>query len=129
MLTCERRRCCGCRHRSSPDILGPLVAHLLAKAKDIGEKLTERSLPDDDWTRMKLPTSLEGVASDSAGTGCHGPDARYAQRLNNVITQQQTVVTSSTRQVECNVGSTAGPALWELARVKEFDGDDDKLLA
>ena len=32
-----------------------------AKTKCICEKLLERALDDDDWTRMKLPTSLGGV--------------------------------------------------------------------
>ena len=31
------------------------------KTRDICEKLTERPLRDDDWTRMKLPTSLGGM--------------------------------------------------------------------
>ena len=38
----------------------PLAGTLKAKTRDICEKLFERSLTDDDWTRMKLPTSLGG---------------------------------------------------------------------
>ena len=38
----------------------PLVEDFGRITRDICEKLTERSLPDDDWTRMKLPTSLGG---------------------------------------------------------------------
>ena len=35
--------------------------NLEPKTRDICEELTERPLPDDDWTRMKLPTSLGGM--------------------------------------------------------------------
>ena len=42
----------------SPKKLKPLAEKLEAKTRDICEKLTERSLQDDDRTRMKLPTSL-----------------------------------------------------------------------
>ena len=41
--------------------LNPLADTLEAKTRDICEKLTERPLQEDDWTRMKLPTSLGGV--------------------------------------------------------------------
>ena len=39
----------------------PLAETLEAKPKCICEKLLERPLDDDDWTRMKLPTSLGGM--------------------------------------------------------------------
>ena len=39
----------------------PLAETLEAKTKWICEKLLERALDDDDWTRMKLPTSLGGM--------------------------------------------------------------------
>ena len=38
-----------------------LVETLEAKTKCICEKLLERALDDDDWTRVKLPTSLGGM--------------------------------------------------------------------
>ena len=38
-----------------------LAETLEAKTKGICEKLLERSLDDEDWTRMKLPTSLGGM--------------------------------------------------------------------
>ena len=39
----------------------PLTETLEAKTKSICEKMLERVLDDDDWTRMKLPTSLGGM--------------------------------------------------------------------
>ena len=39
----------------------PLAETLEDKTKCICEKLLERALDDDDWTRMKLPTSLGGM--------------------------------------------------------------------
>ena len=39
----------------------PPAETLEAKTKCICEKLLQRSLDDDDWTRMKLPTSLGGM--------------------------------------------------------------------
>ena len=39
----------------------PLAETLEVKTKGTCEKLMERSLDDDDWTRMKLPTSLGGM--------------------------------------------------------------------
>ena len=39
----------------------PLAETLEAKTKGICEKLLERSLDGDDWTRMKLPTTLGGM--------------------------------------------------------------------
>ena len=39
----------------------PLAETLEAKSKCICKKILERSLDDDDWTRMKLPTSLGGI--------------------------------------------------------------------
>ena len=39
----------------------PLAETLEAKTKGICEKLMEGSLDEDDWTRMKLPTSLGGM--------------------------------------------------------------------
>ena len=39
----------------------PLAQTLEAKTKCICEKLLERALDDDDWTGMKLPTSLGGM--------------------------------------------------------------------
>ena len=41
--------------------MNPLAETLEAKTKCICEKLLERALDDDDWTRMKLPTSLGGM--------------------------------------------------------------------
>ena len=39
----------------------PLAETLETKTKCICKKLPERALGDDDWTRMKLPTSLGGM--------------------------------------------------------------------
>ena len=39
----------------------PLAETPEVKSKRICEKLLERSLDDDDWTKMKLPTSLGGM--------------------------------------------------------------------
>ena len=39
----------------------PLAETLEANTKCICQKLLERALDDDDWTRMKLPTSLGGM--------------------------------------------------------------------
>ena len=39
----------------------PLEQTLETKTRCICEKLLERALDDDDWTRMKLPTSLGGM--------------------------------------------------------------------
>ena len=44
-----------------PRKVRPLAVNLEPKTRDICEELTERPLPDDDWTRMKLPTSLGGM--------------------------------------------------------------------
>ena len=50
-----------------------------------------------------------------------GRGAGYAQHLNNVLTQHQTLLQAEQdqRDRQCEM----------LARVKEFDGDDDKLSA
>ena len=39
----------------------PLAETLEARTKCICEKLLERALDDDDWTRMKVPTRLGGM--------------------------------------------------------------------
>ena len=39
----------------------PLAESLEAKTTDICEKLTEKSLQDNDWTRMKLLRGLGGI--------------------------------------------------------------------
>ena len=59
--------------------------------------------------------------------GVVGRDAGYAQHRNIVLTQQQTVF----RRGQPTLQSVAQPVPDRemLARVKEFDGDDDKLLA
>ena len=46
--------------------LKPLVGTLEATTKCICEKLLERALDDDDWTRIKLPTSLGGLGIRAA---------------------------------------------------------------
>ena len=58
-----------------------------------------------------------------------GRDAGYAQHLNNVHTQQQTVLQA--QQDQSSATSVSQPDLHRemLARVNEFDGDDDKLSA
>ena len=48
----------GLRRKSGELQEKPLAETLEIKTKCICEKLLERSLDDDDWTRMKLPTSL-----------------------------------------------------------------------
>ena len=67
--------------------------------------------------------------------GVVGRDAEYAQHLNKVLTQQQTVVQTQ-QDVAFDHAQSSGTSVvqpvWPcemLARVKEFDGDDDKLLA
>ena len=47
----------------------PLAETLEEKTKGIFEKLLERALDDDDWTRMKLPTSLDGHQSSNLAAG------------------------------------------------------------
>ena len=42
----------------SPLKLEPLAKTLEAKTRDICERLTKRGPPDEDWTRMNMPTSL-----------------------------------------------------------------------
>ena len=54
----------------SPKKLKPLAETLEAKIRDICEKLTERPLRDDDWTSMKLPTSLGGWESEQSPPSC-----------------------------------------------------------
>ena len=75
------------------------------------------------------------VGSDCAGTGVVGREAEYAQHLNKVRTQQQTMVRAqqdvALDQVQSSRTSVVQP-VWPnemLARMKEFDGDDDKFLA
>ena len=67
--------------------------------------------------------------------GVVGRDAEYAQHLNKVLTQQRTVVRAqqdvALDQVQSRGTSVVQP-VWPcemLARLKESDGDDDKLLA
>ena len=50
----------------SPKKLRPLAERLEAKTRDICKTVTERILLDDDWTRMKLPTSLGGMCTRAA---------------------------------------------------------------
>ena len=44
-----------------PEKMRPLARKLGDETKKICERLTERSLDGDTWTRMKLPTSLGGM--------------------------------------------------------------------
>ena len=64
-----------------------------------------------------------------SGTGVIGRDAEYAHHLNNVHTQQQTVLQAQQDQSSATSVSQRDLHREMLARMKEFDGDDDKLLA
>ena len=66
--------------------------------------------------------------------GVVGRDAEYAQHLDEVLTQQQTALRAqqdvALEQVQSS-GTSVVQLVWQcemLARVKEFDGDEDKLL-
>ena len=61
--------------------------------------------------------------------GVIGRDAGYAQHLNNVLSQQQTVVQAQQDQSSATSEAQPDRHCKMLARVKEFDGDDDKLSA
>ena len=58
-----------------------------------------------------------------------GRDAGYVQHLNNVLTQQQTVLQAPQDQSGAASVAQLDQHCEMLARVKEFDGDDDKLSA
>ena len=118
----------------------PLAESLEAKTKCICEKLLERSLDDDDWTRMKLPTSLGGMGIRAVTSQLETSfditvkkTRKQAERIEKSLTGKQGDYTSRECEREryamwdgtLNVGhedrseTMTGPFKWDLVNASK----------
>ena len=74
---------------------------------------------------------MEGFSAQvtALAQGVIGRDAGFVQHLSNVLTRQQTVLQAQQDQSSATSVAQQDRHCEMLARVKEFDGDDAKLLA
>ena len=98
----------------------PLTETLEAKTKCLCEKLLERALHNNDWTRMKLPTSLGGMGIRAVTSQLESSFEITVIKTRAQADRTEKSLAGNTKNTSCE-SETAKYEMWDGALNVEHD--------